>query len=335
MPSPCSLFRVVALLAGVLGAGACASAGPGTAYPNDDLGAAAPDLPVVDGRAPDVAAPAADLSGIDLSGRDLAPAEDLAAPLDAAPGADLSVRGDLAGLVDLRAVDLRLADLAAAPDLSPPRDMRAPPDLALACVPQQKPCDTVCQDCPVGQRCSAQQGVPICKNVANNPAQVDATCSGDNCGAGAVCVLESDVPFRIPALSLCRKFCRVDADCTNGGRCVYELVDGNGMPSGLRICSQKVTNCDPVAQTGCAPGSFCYPVTPDGQMGCHAQGANAGSPCDSDWNCAPGNACIDAGGLPVCRKLCHAGQNAECAGIGLQICFPMNGFAGGKYGRCN
>ena len=296
------------------------------------------DLRQRDGDARDLARTTMDLSGVDLAGRsepDLAGPLDLAVALDQGLAPDLAMRLDLAGLVDLRQVDLRGVDLATPQDLLSLPDLRPPPDLALACVPQQMPCDTVCQDCPVGQKCSAQQGAPICKNVANNPAQVDATCSNDNCSVGSVCVIESDVPFRIPTLSLCRKFCRVDGDCTNGGKCAFALADGNGMASDMKICSQKVINCDPVAQTGCAQGTFCYPVTPDGQMGCHPQGANAGSPCDSSWNCAQGNACLDVGGLPVCRKLCHAGQNAECAGIGLGICFPLNGFGGGKYGRCN
>ena len=171
-------------------------------------------------------------------------------------------------------------------------------------------------------------GAPICKAVAVNPAQIDQPCTSDTCVVGAVCVLESDIPFRVPPIAFCRKFCDSDLDCTNGGRCAFQLSGGT-----LKICSQKVTGCDPVARTGCPMGTGCYPVTPDGLTGCHLGGANSGGPCDSSYGCVAGAACIVAGGLPVCRTLCRPGQDATCAGIGFGICLGIQGYNG--LGRCN
>ncbi len=83
--------------------------------------------------------------------------------------------------------------------------------------------------------------------------------------------------------------------------------------------------CDAFAQTGCNPGLHCT-VGMVGQNGanvCEPTAATplpAGSPCSpvnfgfytGDY-CAPGTACVEFGGVSLCRPLCV--RHADCASL--------------------
>jgi hypothetical protein len=264
------------------------------------------------------------------AGGDLAAAPDLAAPIDA-PAGDLAANGDqaapagdLAGSPDLAArADLAVpADLAAKPDLAT-ADLANGADLAMVnnCVPQTQPCDLICQNCLQGLKCSLNgQNAPTCFNNGNvADGQPCGQNNTDNCVAGDICIRESQMLM----LNLCRGYCRVDGDCKNGGKCVFTIGGTN-----VKFCSDKITGCDPVKQTGCQAGS-CYVVTPDAQTGCHQAGAGGYmAPCGSDWDCQAGYACF---GVQGCLHICHMGVNTDCAN-GLK-CYNVNGW--NTYGICS
>jgi hypothetical protein len=253
----------------------------------------------------------------DAGSRDLARLADQAEPSDSAverdasavadfanPAADLSrsVTGDLsAPVVDLTV--LAAADLATPSDLAAPSPDLGGVDLAGGCVPVHQPCDEVCQNCAAGLRCTLAN-----TGMATVCVAAGTVMSGQPCGNGAgacivgdVCLFESS---RIP-LNVCMPFCRVDADCTNGGRCVGDL--GNG----FRVCSEPITNCDPVTLAGCASGG-CYMVTPDGATGCHQVGQGGqGAACDTDYDCSAGYICLSVNmGAQACYRLCNT--TADC-----------------------
>jgi hypothetical protein len=247
---------------------------------------------------------------------------------DAHPS-DLAMKkpGDGATVVDQAMNGADDLAMQAAPDMA----VQPMPDMAMGnnmCVPQTQPCDVICQNCGVNLKCSVgQNGQPVC--IANGNVGLGGACGNngvDDCQAGDVCVTES------MNLNLCIGFCRVDADCKNGGKCAYTLNGGN-----LKVCSDKVTNCDPVNQTGCNQGA-CYVVTPDGQTGCHAAGA--GQDCDNcvtDYDCSPGYACITGtnhcNGATGCVPLCHAGNDGDCFSFFLTTCGGVGGW--NNYGVCD
>jgi hypothetical protein len=223
-------------------------------------------------------------------------------------------------------------DLSAPPpDLSstpPPPDLSAPPsDLASGCVAQTRPCDVICQDCPAGQKCGASNGLPVCEPNGTVPTGMPCPATGDACVAGDVCVEYSTAL----GIDLCAEFCRTDSDCHAGGLCTTGLVGGN-----LKICSLPITNCDPVAQTGCQNGAACYPVTPSGQTGCHPQGPGTDfSDCLTDFDCAAGYSCfVDPSGLGpnTCKPLCHQGNDLDCLNPNY-FCYNVVGWT--MWGVCD
>jgi hypothetical protein len=281
----------------------CAKAGP--AAP----GGTAPDL---ERAGNGDAARARDLessSVTDGGARDLASSEDLASfALDLRMSAvDLATAAsDLARAPS----DLAVPDLAPPPVdqamASAPADLARTPqgDLAGSCVPTRTPCDEVCQNCPAGQACVIDTftgTTTVCVTAGTVPT--GGSCTTAACVAGDVCLIQSTVLN----INLCfPPFCHTDSDCSNGGRCVFTLGGG------FMTCSEGITNCDPVALTGCATGG-CFLVTPDGATGCHMAGPGGqGASCDSDYACQAGHACLSLNGMPTtCFRLCN--QNGDCA----------------------
>jgi hypothetical protein len=298
----------------------CASAGSGARYDlsgsggGGDGGGGAHDL----GGAKDLRL--ADLAGV----TDQAMASDGAAPGDQGMADDLAVPQDLASAKqdlagpkqDLAApADLaKPSDLVMPADLVTPADLAKPSDLVMVnmCVPQTQPCDVICQNCPQGQKCGANAGKPVCEPTGNVPdGQPCGANNVDDCAPGDVCIFESQM---IP-LNLCMGFCRVDGDCKNGGKCAWTLQGGN-----LKICSEPITNCDPVKNQGCQMGG-CYVVTPNGLTGCHRTSTGAQfDACDTDYDCKGGYSCGGFG----CQKVCRV--NGDCPLF--LTCYAVNGWGG-------
>ncbi|MSP61116.1 MAG: hypothetical protein EXR72_12380 [Myxococcales bacterium] len=264
-----------------------------------------PDLTVIPDLAsiPDLAMPIDQSVPVDLAMADLAREDDLAVALDLAKPPDLKSP----------------ADLVKTPDLVKPPDLLKPPDLAVNCQGAAAACDTVAQNCCQNLKCGATVGKAQCVATGNVPAGGSCGKQGvDDCVPGTVCIFESAL---IP-LSLCRYFCKVDADCKSGGKCVFTLQGGN-----LKVCSDPVNGCNPVPpQSGCNMGG-CYVNTPNGQTGCHAIGTGGSCAlCDSDYDCKAGFICVGNATLCLgagCLKLCKPGVT-NCGG--LLSCYNVNGW---------
>src|SRR5688500_16666119 len=95
----------------------------------------------------------------------------------------------------------------------------------------------------------AEDGTTACRPVTAQGTS-DSLCSNLNaCSAGYSCVGEVGVD------SSCMKFCADDAGCSGtGSRCAYSLVNDNGDPLNVKVCSNA---CDVYLQTGCPSGMGC------------------------------------------------------------------------------
>jgi hypothetical protein len=78
-----------------------------------------------------------------------------------------------------------------------------------------------------------------------------------------------------------------------------------------KVCSDRITSCNPVARTGCAGGTGCYVVTSTELTGCHAAGPGGqGAACTTNYDCQAGYACVDDPSR--CYKMCRAGNDGDC-----------------------
>lgn len=203
---------------------------------------------------------------------------------------------DLAPPVDLSVdqPDLALPDLA-----MPPRD------LASACTPQTSPCDVICQSCGAGQKCSQTSSTKLAC-MSDGTVGEGGTCSGgytNDCAAGNLCLSVGN------RQSICRHYCRTDADCSGGRVC-----DVAQSGSSFKACSDPVTSCDPVKNKGCEGSDGCYLVTSDNQPGCHKQGRGGdGDACSGDYDCKGGLVCVDFGFSygQLCTLACT--RNFDCS----------------------
>jgi hypothetical protein len=223
---------------------------------------------------------------------------------------------------------------------APPADA-AHADGGGTCTPVTQPCDVVCQNCGGTLRCDPISAMyndggegAYCTNSGGvAPDQQCGTNSGvDDCAPGGICLVQRSSP----PLDTCAEMCRTDADCKNGGLCAYGPFNGTT----VKICTPKVTGCDPVADTGCAANTGCYLLTSMEATGCHIAGTlGQDQPCTSEYDCRGGFAC---GGFPNadggydfrCAQYCHTATN-DCPGAdaGTHACYTINGYSG-PYGFC-
>ena len=135
----------------------------------------------------------------------------------------------------------------------------------------------------------------------------------------------------------CARYCATDADCTGtGSLCIQTLSDGaGGEIPGVRLCSRA---CNPVRQTGCAPGLMCniyqeaagamrFLTDCTGPVG---TGRDAAA-CTLDSECAAGYACISN----MCLHWCNVATDEGCSGF--EICSgltPRVVLGGVEYGVC-
>lgn len=240
----------------------------------------------------------------------------------APPEANLTV-GDMATplhWVDLAVPQPDLAltppDLAMPDDLAmAPPDIAQPADMAASCTPKTTPCDVLCQDCGAGQKCKTDSAnKPTCTADGTlAEGQPCGTGSTDDCAAGNVCVVAGS------SLNLCRHYCRTDADCTGGRLCTLKLK------SGAMVCSDPVSTCNPVKQTGCSGGNGCYIVDSAGHTGCHATGRGGYyDSCKGDYDCGAGLMCDGYECVDTCKS------DFDCDFL-FESC---NKIGSGSYGYC-
>ena len=90
-----------------------------------------------------------------------------------------------------------------------------------------------------------------------------------------------------------------------------------GFDAGIGPCDESP--CRLVApQCGCPAGEGCY-LEPDGARACSEAGSTAaGVLCASATACVPGHACVGAGGVTWCQRLCE--DDSDCTGGAGSLC---------------
>jgi hypothetical protein len=141
---------------------------------------------------------------------------------------------------------------------------------------------------------------------------------------------------------MCNEFCTSNADCAApGGLCLIQLSNGNGgsIPN-VTLCT---TNCNPLTNAGCAPGTGCQllqetmaPMAP--LTDCRGVGTKthlvACNPMLDE--CAPKFGCLNIGTAQqpdnVCLQYCNTASPVCPGGQG---CFSLGVSLGGvAYGVC-
>lgn len=152
----------------------------------------------------------------------------------------------------------------------------------------------------------AEDGTAACRAVTLAGTSDSRCAVSTACSAGYSCVGDLGVD------SSCMKFCADDSGCSGlGARCAYNLVNNNGDPLNVKVCSNA---CDPYLQTGCPSGMGCnaYNATGGDYTDCGVMGTKSvGSTCASSDECSPGALCVDDG-TARCRYYCKLGVSGSC-----------------------
>lgn len=210
-------------------------------------------------------------------------------------------------------------------------------DSAAFIVPPDPPaqCDVWAQDCPAGQKCSAQGPPPLgsdnieCVPIVPDPDQAGEPCKvlvecalgPDTCDFGMICRgVDPDTGF-----GTCLKLCQgseSDPVCDPGYLCL--LAD---VPMCLATCDPLLQDC-PAGESCQDVGDFaCFDILPP-------PGEGTFEGCAGSWQCAPGHVCVSPEGavecdqndqdLGCCSPYCD--MNApDCPGVG-QVCLPYDQF---------
>ncbi|NVJ15293.1 hypothetical protein [Myxococcus sp. AM010] len=178
-------------------------------------------------------------------------------------------------------------------------------------------CDVVAQDCAQGQRCTyaAEHGVTQRRCVAPGTADEGAPCTlaptdggvaYDTCRQGLFC---REAPDGAGSGFTCQRLCHATTHCGNTSECntVLRLEGTDELPL---VCGPLSTACDPLGDDCEAPLS-CYPST-SGPLCAGSGNRTEGQSCDFSNQCAPGSACVNAGGGLTCRPLCQPGGTPAC-----------------------
>jgi large repetitive protein len=187
--------------------------------------------------------------------------------------------------------------------------------------------------CPAGDACdfANDNGDTECRDVSAN-GTADSRCAVDTaCAVGFTCVGDPDAPN----VAWCDRFCTSDSQCGADARCVIDLVDANGDPLPVRVCSNA---CDIASQTGCPQGLGC--LGRESSTGdfttCQIMGTKLdGQTCASSTDCLPGSLCVTVGGLATCHEYCDVDDPAAC-GLGetcTNFTTPLV-IAGTTFGAC-
>ncbi|WP_002636634.1 hypothetical protein [Myxococcus hansupus] len=179
-------------------------------------------------------------------------------------------------------------------------------------------CDVVAQDCADGLRCTyaTEAGGTRRRCVPPGTADEGAPCTlaptgggvaYDTCRQGLFC---REAPEGQGGGFTCQRMCHATTQCGNSGECntVLRLEGTDELPL---LCGPPSVACDPFGQDCTAPLS-CYPST-SGPV-CAGSGTRTeGQSCDFSNQCAPGSACVNAGGGLTCRSLCVPNGSPACS----------------------
>jgi len=209
------------------------------------------------------------------------------------------------------------------------------PETGNVCNPvcQTGACDWCTQKCTVdgdGKIGCASKGVVASRAVGCTISNPGEPTQHDDCVPGTICLS----PEQGSILSYCFPICSTNSDCVGGATCSPRLVSpvANGSTAMAAVCDPEPKSCNPdslpaccnpILNTGCADGQFCYLVSPDvtdSRTVCDYTAGFAVS-CASSHECALGYGCTSAG---VCKKVCdltHTCPSGACVFAGAQFGF--------------
>jgi hypothetical protein len=184
-------------------------------------------------------------------------------------------------------------------------------------------CDVTTQvPCGTGQKCIFNPTTPQCQ--PNGTVGVAQPCSVnpvDNCVRGTQCLFQGSLTDGV-----CEEFCAGENDCTQAPVAVGGTSLSNNRPhclfqfggSGpINLCSLA---CNPVSSqgaSGCPPGSGCVygsnATFPEYTFCDRAGSGTDGQPCDGNFRCAAGFNCAGVNQSFICRAMCRANTNGDCA----------------------
>lgn len=207
-------------------------------------------------------------------------------------------------------------------DLGPPVDMGG---TTMTMCPAGA-CDLVTNaGCPAGDGCyfaamaAGEPPTPLCA-PAGTLGDGAACDSANACQEGFICVGDPGT---------CRRICCGDNDdhcdpTTTGQLCLINIVDAEGMPTGVGAC-QLPDDCDPIEQTGCMSPEACFP-SGEGAFTCAMPGPGTQDDSCEDEGCAAGFLCINGASGAVCAEICDRSvAEPTCDGAGL-TCNGLTGY---------
>lgn len=201
-------------------------------------------------------------------------------------------------------------------------DAEPSPDAAVNCQPD----DLVAQlTCGSGRKCTLIDDDHVgCAPAGFTPAYASCTDERpDECALATLCS-DADDAGRFICLPFCME---LGGACLNG-KCIHSIPLAGG--GAAYLCS-PADGCDPVDNSGCEVGEYCYlDRTGGGLTFCvDTPGTGiAGAVCTNDYACLPGYNCFGPVGNGNCYELCHSGVNADC-GTGTCTDIPNT-----DYGIC-
>ena len=167
------------------------------------------------------------------------------------------------------------------------------------------------------------EGEPCDFTVDATPENMSDLLVADDCEQGLACFTGMHSDLR------CQRLCDLDADCLDGETC--GLV---GDVPVVKIC-QVFAECEPIYQTGCAPGEGCYTILNEADVLVYICAApfrptaTEGEECDSVNACEVGFDCVAAtrdARVATCHAYCNAGEPPAM--------IPDTGFTGTCDGTC-
>lgn len=179
------------------------------------------------------------------------------------------------------------------------------------------PCELLSQcGCSDERQCTLNPNTNELSCLARGTAGEGEVCGEAACGPGLVCLSSGGGA----GPNICVRWCESDVDCIGGpgSVCAYD-APFEGVT--YRLCTMP---CDPVTNTGCAPGLACTVRQETGrtvtECGVSSGGAGEGFPCFNASSCGAGLTCqprFPAGNY--CQRYCYG--NSDCP---VSSCTPLS-----------
>jgi len=175
-------------------------------------------------------------------------------------------------------------------------------------------------------------GSTYCRGVTSQGTSNNHCAADTECKDGYTCIDDGTTGHT----AWCSRFCTQDSQCTGtGSRCVDDLIDGNGNPLDVTVCSNA---CEPNAQTGCPSAMGCLPFeSANGDFtDCTYMGTKGiGQSCVGHEDCSAGSLCVNNNSVKTCKKICIVGASSTCTtGTCTGFVDPLS-IGANTYGACN